>query len=136
MLVICRANGIVLRSFHHPNEQDAKGGIDAFFGTAKRQLCAMVNKGEDVATPRQLFNCLSAWSKKTVHVEMYDIKREAIEDLLESPTHKAGVELFSRLRRFNEAVYCEETGVVEISEYHGRVDVRIQFDKDFQPACK
>jgi hypothetical protein len=83
MLVTRRSHGIVLRSFHHPNAQDAKGGIDACFGTKKRHLYGLVNKGCGVATPRQLFNCLSAWPKKTVHIPS---NRDAIDKLLEHYT--------------------------------------------------
>ena len=134
MLVICRRHGVVLRSYHHPGEQDAKGGVDAFFGTEKRHLYMLIDKGHDVATPRQLFNSLSAWPRSNVHVELYEINRDGIEELLDAPQHKAGVALFSRLKRFNEAVFDEATQTVEISEYHGQVDVRIKFDADFQPS--
>jgi hypothetical protein len=132
MLVTCRENGIVLRSYHHPAEQDGKGGVDAFFGTLKRHLCSLIDKGNDVATPRQLFNSIAGWPRDNVHVEMYDINREGIDGLLAHPTHKAGVELFSRLKRFNGAVFDETTQTVEISEHHGQVDVRIKFDSNFQ----
>lgn len=48
------------------------------------------------------------------------------------PQHAAGLALFRRLKRFSLGIF--DGKVLEISEYHGRVDLRIEFDDSFVPT--
>jgi hypothetical protein len=122
----------LLYSRYYPAEQDAKGGIDAIFATIKRYLYAMQNRGIDTATPRQLFENLSSRPHKNFKNELFEIDRTRIEDMINHPDHALALQLFSRLKRFGEAVFDGTT--LQISEYHGRVDLTIVFDKDFVPT--
>jgi hypothetical protein len=48
------------------------------------------------------------------------------------PHHAAGLALFRRLKRFSQGIFDGKT--LEISEYYGRVDLRIEFDDNFVPT--
>jgi hypothetical protein len=48
------------------------------------------------------------------------------------PQHAAGLALFRRLKRFSLGMF--DGKMLEISEYHGRVDLRIEFDDPFVPT--
>jgi hypothetical protein len=45
MIVLCKKYGMLLYARYFPAEQDGKGGIYAMFGTVKRFLYALQNKG-------------------------------------------------------------------------------------------
>ena len=131
MLVLCRKYGILMYARYYPAEQDGKGGIDAIFATQKRFLYALQNKGIDTATPRQLYENLSSRPQNNFKTEMFEIDRARIAEMVEDPKHAVGVALFKRIKRFGEAVF--DGKVLRISEYHGRVDLTIEFNADFSP---
>ena len=97
-----------------------------------RYLYALQNKGIDTATPRQLFENLSARPRANFKTELFDIDRDRIEAMVNDPDHAVGVSLFKRLKRFGEAIFDDHK--LEISEYHGRADVTIEFDSNFVPT--
>jgi hypothetical protein len=132
MLVICRDHGLLLYARYYPAEQDAKGGIDAIFATLKRYLYALQNRGIDTATPRELFENVSSRPQQNFKTELFEIDRERIEELVNEPAHATAVGIFKRLKRFGDAVFDGKT--LEISEYHGRVDLTIVFDGNFVPS--
>ena len=121
MLVLCRKHGLLLYARYFPAEQDGKGGIDAFFGTQKRYLYSLQNKGTDTATPRQLFENLPARPRDNVKTELFEMDRAHIESMETDPEHADAIALFKRVKRFGEAIFDGKT--LEISEYHGRVDL-------------
>jgi hypothetical protein len=132
MIVLCKKYGMLLYARYFPAEQDGKGGIDAMFGTLKRFLYALQNKGIDTATPRQLYENLSSRSQTNFKTELFEIDRSQIEVMASDPQHAVALVLFKRLQRFGEAIFDGKT--LQISEYHGRVDLLIEFDDDFVPT--
>jgi hypothetical protein len=134
MIVLCKKYGMLLYPRYFPAEQDGRGGIDdAMFGTLKRFLYALQNKGIDTTTPRQLYENLSSRSQSNFKTELFEIDRsQKIEVMASDLQHAVALVLFKRLQRFGEGIFDGKTP--KISEYHGRVDLTIEFDDDFVPT--
>ena len=108
MLSLSRKHGVLLCARCCPAEQDGKGGIEAVFGTMKRFLHALQNKGIDAATPR-LHENTSPRPQPNFKTELFEIDRARIEEMVSDPKHAAAVSLFKCLKRFGEAMFDGKT---------------------------